>query len=130
MAIATGLISSLINIASSQNVPYHQPQPLKCMHHGATFEPLSTQVLVMWCTMYALILKNCVSIFVMTSWLEGIMLQIFIIILFRISSKIVSLCLILCSKSTDYSQENLSNFFHFCNQKLQKYFIYKLMCTI
>ena len=32
---------------------------------------------------------------------EGIMLQIFITILFRISSKIVSL---LCSKSTDYSQ--------------------------
>ena len=36
--------------------------------------------------------------------LEGIMLQIFIIILFRISSKIVSLCSLFCSKSTDYSQ--------------------------
>ena len=35
--------------------------------------------------------------------LEGIMLQIFIIILFWISSKIVSLCSLLCSKSTDYS---------------------------
>ena len=35
--------------------------------------------------------------------LEGIMLQIFIIILFRISSKIVSLCSLLFPKSTDYS---------------------------
>ena len=35
--------------------------------------------------------------------LEGIMLQIFIIILFRISSKILSLCSLLFPKSTDYS---------------------------
>ena len=39
----------------------------------------------------------------MTARLEGITLQIFIIILLRISSKIVSFCLLLCSESTDYS---------------------------
>jgi len=58
--------------------------------------------------------------------LEGIMLQIFII---QISSKIASLCSLLCSKSTDFSHYSqlywMENFttFSLCNQKLQKYFI-------
>ena len=29
------LISSLINVTSSQDVPFHQPQLLQCLHHGA-----------------------------------------------------------------------------------------------
>ena len=33
MAIATGLISSLFNVASSRDVPFRQPQ---CSHHGFT----------------------------------------------------------------------------------------------
>jgi len=41
------------------------------------------------------------------------MLQIFIIILFQISSKIVSLCLLLCPKSTDYSHYSQQNFYNF-----------------
>ena len=36
-AWATDLISSLINVASSQDVPFHQPQELQCLHHGATY---------------------------------------------------------------------------------------------
>jgi len=36
MAKATGLISSLLNIASSGDVPFRQPQQLQCLHHGST----------------------------------------------------------------------------------------------
>ena len=36
MAIATALISSLFNIASSWNVPFRQLQQLQCLHHGST----------------------------------------------------------------------------------------------
>ena len=37
MAKATGLISSLFNVASSQNVPFYRPQQqLQCLHHGST----------------------------------------------------------------------------------------------
>ena len=41
-ARARDLISSLINVALSQDVPFHQPQQLQCLHHGATFVPF-------WC---------------------------------------------------------------------------------
>ena len=34
------LISSLINVALSRDVPFHQPQQLWCLHHDATFAPL------------------------------------------------------------------------------------------
>ena len=44
-ARARDLISSLINIASSQNVPFHQPQQLQCLHCGATFVPLWSPIL-------------------------------------------------------------------------------------
>jgi len=37
---ARDLISSLINVASSRDVPFHQPQLLQCLHQGATFVPL------------------------------------------------------------------------------------------
>ena len=40
MARARDLISSLINVASSRDVPFHQPQLLQCLHQGATFVPL------------------------------------------------------------------------------------------
>jgi len=40
MAGARDLISSLINVASSRDMPFHQLQQLKCLHHGATFVPL------------------------------------------------------------------------------------------
>ena len=36
MAIATGLIFSLFNVASSRDVPFRQPQQLQCSHHGFT----------------------------------------------------------------------------------------------
>ena len=39
---ARDLISSLINVTSSGDVPFHQPQLLQCLHQGATFVPL-------WC---------------------------------------------------------------------------------
>ena len=35
-AIATGLISSLFNVASSGDVPFRQPKQLQCLHHGST----------------------------------------------------------------------------------------------
>ena len=38
-ARARDLISSLINVTLSQDVPFHQPQQLQCLHHGATFVP-------------------------------------------------------------------------------------------
>ena len=31
-----GLISSLFNVASSQDVPFRQPLQLQCSHHGST----------------------------------------------------------------------------------------------
>jgi len=34
MARARDLISSLINVTSSQDVSFHQPQQLQCLHHG------------------------------------------------------------------------------------------------
>jgi len=36
MAIATGLISSLFNVAWSRDVPFDQPQQLQALHHGST----------------------------------------------------------------------------------------------
>ena len=39
------LNSSLINVASSRDVPFHQPQELQCLHHGATFVPLWSPIL-------------------------------------------------------------------------------------
>jgi len=38
-ARATDLISSLINVALSGDVPFHQLQLLQCLHQGATFVP-------------------------------------------------------------------------------------------
>jgi len=37
---ARDLISSLINVASSRDVPFDQLQLLQCLHKGATFVPL------------------------------------------------------------------------------------------
>jgi len=60
---------------------------------------------------------------------QGIMLQIFIIILFRISSKILSLCSLLFPKPTDYSHysqlccHTFTAFLHFCNQNVQQYLV-------
>jgi len=34
---AMGLISSLLDVALSQEMPFHQPQQLHSVHHGATF---------------------------------------------------------------------------------------------
>jgi len=45
MARGRDLISSLINVASSREVPFHQPQQLQCLHHGATFVPLWSPIL-------------------------------------------------------------------------------------
>jgi len=36
MAVATGLISSLFNVASSWDIPFGQTQWLHCLHHGST----------------------------------------------------------------------------------------------
>ena len=36
MAKATGLISSLFNVASSGDMPFHQLQQLQCLYHGST----------------------------------------------------------------------------------------------
>ena len=36
-AKATGLISSLFNVASARDVPFRQLQQLQCICHGATF---------------------------------------------------------------------------------------------
>jgi len=44
-ARARDLISSLINVASSWDVPFHQWQELQCLHHGATFVPLWSPIL-------------------------------------------------------------------------------------
>jgi len=44
-ARARDLISSLINVALSRDVPFHQPQQLQCLHHGATFVPLWSPIL-------------------------------------------------------------------------------------
>ena len=44
-ARARDFISSLINIASSQDVFFHQPQQLQYLNHGATFEPLCVPIL-------------------------------------------------------------------------------------
>jgi len=44
-AKARDLISLLINVTSSQVVPFHQPQQLQCLHQGATFLPLWSPVL-------------------------------------------------------------------------------------
>ena len=32
--IATGLIYSLLNVASFQNIPFCQPEQLQCLHSG------------------------------------------------------------------------------------------------
>jgi len=44
MARARDLISSLIKVTSSQDVPFHQLQQLQCLHHGATFKPLCAPI--------------------------------------------------------------------------------------
>jgi len=44
-ARARDLISSLISITSSGDVPFHQPQLLQCLHHGAAFEPHCVPIL-------------------------------------------------------------------------------------
>ena len=45
MGKATGLIFSLFNVASSQDVPFHQPQYIQCTYHGLTFVLLCVPVL-------------------------------------------------------------------------------------
>ena len=40
----TGLISSLFDVALSQDVPYHQLQYVQYTHHGLNFFLLTTQV--------------------------------------------------------------------------------------
>jgi len=45
MARARDLISSLIKVASSRDVPFHQLQELQCLHDGATFVPLWSPIL-------------------------------------------------------------------------------------
>ena len=42
---ARDLISSLINVALSRDVPFHQPQLLQCLHQGAIFVPLWSPIL-------------------------------------------------------------------------------------
>ena len=52
MERATGLISSLLNVASSWDVPFHQPQYLQYMYHGLTFVlvfSLTMQGVNLWC---------------------------------------------------------------------------------
>jgi len=44
-ARARDLISLLINVTSSQDVPFHQLQQLQYLHHGATFVPLWSPIL-------------------------------------------------------------------------------------
>ena len=44
-ARARYLISSLINVASSRDVPFNQPQLLQCLHQGVTFVPLWSPIL-------------------------------------------------------------------------------------
>ena len=53
MAKATSLIYSLFNVTSSRDMPFCQPQQLKCLHNSSTkaylcsplyFIPLSTAV--------------------------------------------------------------------------------------
>jgi len=44
-AKARDLIFSLINVASSRDVPFHPPQLLQCLHQGATFVPLWSPIL-------------------------------------------------------------------------------------
>ena len=44
-ARATDLISLLINVASSWDMPFHQPQQLQCLHHGATLAPICAPIL-------------------------------------------------------------------------------------
>ena len=34
---ATGLISSLFDVTLPQDVPFHQPQYVQCIHHGLPF---------------------------------------------------------------------------------------------
>jgi len=41
----TDFISSLINVASSRDMPFRQPQQLQCLHNGATFVPLCAPIL-------------------------------------------------------------------------------------
>ena len=60
IAMATGLIFSLINVTSSRDVPFRHPQQLQCLHHGSTkgylcsplfFIPFYTTALVTICAM-------------------------------------------------------------------------------
>ena len=45
MARVRDLISSLINVTLSRDVPFYQPQQLQCLHHGDTFVPLCVPIL-------------------------------------------------------------------------------------
>jgi len=45
MDVATGLISSLFDVALSRDVPFRQPQDVQCMHHGLIFVLLCVPVL-------------------------------------------------------------------------------------
>ena len=40
MDIAMGLISSLFDVTSHQDVPFHQPQYVQYTHHGLSFVPV------------------------------------------------------------------------------------------
>ena len=40
MGIATGLIFSLFNVTSSQDVSFRQPQQLQCLHHDSMYQSL------------------------------------------------------------------------------------------
>ena len=44
-ARARDLISSLIKVSLSRDVPFYQPQELQCLHHGATFLLLWSPIL-------------------------------------------------------------------------------------
>jgi len=45
MVSVTGLISSLILVASSRDVPFHQLQQIQCLHHGSTKANLCLHIL-------------------------------------------------------------------------------------
>ena len=49
MERATGLISSLLNITSSQDVPFHQTQQLHSKYHSATFVLLCSSYFCLQC---------------------------------------------------------------------------------
>ena len=58
MEKAMGLISSLLNITSSQSMPFHQPQYVQCTYHGLTFVPFVFQFFLL--TMQGVDLQLCI----------------------------------------------------------------------